>query len=82
MTLGISLSLSLGSEIIQGLLPISRVFDWFDVVANCVGVFIGTAIALLVDYGRRIRLLESSTLDLESQVAEEEVILLQPVVNA
>lgn len=76
-TLGVMFLLSLASEVIQGLLPISRVFDWWDVLANCEGVILGTAIALLVDYGRKLYFLESSTLDLESQ--EEEVILLQQV---
>ena len=76
-TLGVMLLLSFASEAIQGILPISRVFDWWDVLANCEGVGVGTAIALLADYGRKLYLLESSTLDLESQ--EEEVILLQQV---
>ena len=76
-TLGVMLLLSFASEAIQGVLPISRVFDWWDVLANCEGVGVGTAIALLADYGRKLYLLESSTLDLESQ--EEEVILLQQV---
>lgn len=55
LVMGVMLLVSVGSEMIQGVLPWKR-FDWYDVLANMVGSVLGGAVILLTKLLRRQRL--------------------------
>ncbi|TAE30847.1 MAG: VanZ family protein [Cytophagales bacterium] len=46
--LGVGIAYGLFTEVWQGVMPIGRSFDWYDLLADAVGVVIGVGVASLV----------------------------------